>query len=145
MLEMQYGTEQNRGNPETPGESRTWGNPETHGESWTGGNPETQSTYRGGLHEVRQDSHFARYYTGIDWMAILFHLLEKIHWILLAAFAGAIAAGIYVSMYVTPIYQAESKIYIVGSETTISLTDLQLGSSLARDYQEIFKIFDRKR
>ena len=40
---------------------------------------------------------------------------------------------------VTPIYQATAKIYIVGSDTTISLSDLQIGSNLAADYQEVFK------
>ena len=40
---------------------------------------------------------------------------------------------------VQPIYQATAKIYIVGSDTTISLTDLQIGSNVAADYQEVFK------
>lgn len=82
-----------------------------------------------------------RYYTGIDWPALLFNLLENIHWILLTALLCAVATGFYVSRYVTPIYQATSKIYIAGSETTISLSDIQLGSSLATDYQEAFKIW----
>ena len=62
------------------------------------------------------------YYSGIDWVSVLFRLLEKIHWIVLAD-------------------QATSKIYIAGSDTTISLSDLQLGSTLATDYQEVFKIW----
>ena len=83
----------------------------------------------------------SRYYTGIDWKELLFRLLENIHWIILAAILCAAAVGIYVKTAVTPIYQATSKIYIAGSETTISLSDIQLGSSLARDYQEVFKIW----
>ena len=75
----------------------------------------------------------------IDLVALFYRLLEKIHWILLTALAGAIIAWVIVSRFVTPIYQATSKIYIVGSDTTISLSDLQIGSDLAADYQEVFK------
>ena len=81
------------------------------------------------------------YYSGIDWGALLFRLLEKIHWIILAALLGGAIAWLYVTQMVTPIYQATSKIYIAGSDTTISLSDLQLGSTLATDYQEVFKIW----
>lgn len=82
-----------------------------------------------------------RYYSGIDWLDLLFRLLENIHWILLAAILGAVIFGFYAKTIVTPIYQTTSKIYIAGSETTISLSDIQLGSSLAKDYQEVFKIW----
>lgn len=83
----------------------------------------------------------ARYYTGIDWISLVFRLLENVHWILLTAFVFAIAVGVYEKTSVTPIYQATSKIYIAGSESTISLADLQLSTSLAVDYQETFKIW----
>ena len=82
-----------------------------------------------------------RYYTGIDWASLFFRLLENIHWILLAAILCAVGTGLYIRAFVTPIYQATSKMYIAGSETTISLSDIQLGSSLAMDYQEAFKIW----
>ena len=83
----------------------------------------------------------AKYYTGIDWASLFFRLLEKIHWILLTALVCAAATGIYVKTCVTPVYQATSKLYIAGSEATISLSDIQLGSSLATDYQEAFNIW----
>ena len=87
------------------------------------------------------DGSAQEYYSGIDWVSILFRLLEKIHWIALAAVIGAILIWFYVTRIVTPVYQATSKIYIAGSDTTISLSDLQLGSTLAIDYQEVFKIW----
>ena len=93
------------------------------------------------VHQENAASEGTRYYTGIDWAALLFGLLENIHWILLTAIVFGIAEMLYVKLAVTPIYQATSKIYIAGSETTISLSDLQLGSSLATDYQEAFKIW----
>ncbi len=33
------------------------------------------------------DGNVPVYYSGIDWVSILFRLLEKIHWIILAALA----------------------------------------------------------
>ena len=75
----------------------------------------------------------------IDLVALFYRFLEKIHWILLTALVGAGIAFAIVRFLVTPIYQATAKIYIVGSDTTISLSDLQIGSNLAADYKEVFK------
>ncbi len=75
----------------------------------------------------------------VDPVALFYRYLEKIHWIFLTALIGAAIAAIIVFKIITPIYQATSKIYIVGSDTTISLSDLQIGSNLAADYQEVFK------
>ena len=75
----------------------------------------------------------------LDLLALFYRLLEKIHWIILLAIVfAAIAAG-YVMKFAIPVYQATAKIYIVGSDSTISLADLQIGSNLAADYQEVFK------
>ena len=75
----------------------------------------------------------------IDLVALFYRFLEKIHWIIAAAALGAAIAGVIVYFVVTPVYEATSKIYIVGSDTAISLSDLQIGSNLAADYQEVFR------
>ena len=75
----------------------------------------------------------------IDLVALFYRFLEKIHWILLTGILGAVIAGVIVYFLITPMYEATAKIYIVGSDTTISLTDLQIGTNLAADYQEVFK------
>ena len=75
----------------------------------------------------------------IDLVALFYRFLEKAHWIILTALVGAAIAGVLVFKVITPIYEATAKIYIVGSDTTISLSDLQIGSNLAADYQEVFK------
>ena len=75
----------------------------------------------------------------IDLVALFYRFLEKAHWIILCALIGAAIAGVLVFKVIKPIYQATAKIYIVGSDTTISLTDLQIGSNLAADYREVFK------
>lgn len=75
----------------------------------------------------------------IDLVALFYRFLEKVHWIILCALVGAAIAGVLVYKVITPVYQATAKIYIVGSDTTISLSDLQIGSNLAADYKEVFK------
>ena len=75
----------------------------------------------------------------IDLVALFYRFLEKAHWIILCALIGAAIAGVLVFKFIKPVYQATAKIYIVGSDTTISLSDLQIGSNLAADYQEVFK------
>lgn len=75
----------------------------------------------------------------IDLVALFYRFLEKAHWIVLTALLGAAIAFGIVNYLIKPIYQATAKIYIVGSDTTISLSDLQIGSNLAADYKEVFK------
>lgn len=75
----------------------------------------------------------------IDLTGLFYRFLEKMHWIVLTALIGAAIAGVLVFKVITPIYEATSKLYIVGSDTTISLTDLQIGSNLAADYKEVFQ------
>ena len=77
--------------------------------------------------------------TNIDLVALAIRLLEKIHWILISAILGAVITGVFVNYVITPVYEATSKIYIAGSDNTISLADLQISSNLAADYQEVFK------
>lgn len=91
-----------------------------------------------GQGEMHSDS--SRYSSGIDWKSLSFYLLGKIHWILIAAFLCGGLMGGYTWLFVKPVYEATSKLYIVGSENTISMSDLQLGSVLTVDYQEVFKI-----
>lgn len=76
----------------------------------------------------------------IDLREILFILIKRI-WIILAAIViGGLVAGL-ISLYgIAPKYKSTSKIYILtNSESMISLTDLQMGSNLANDYQELIK------
>lgn len=88
--------------------------------------------------ELRSDS--SRYSSGIDWKSLFYFLLGKIYWVLIAAVLCAGLAGGYTKLFVKPVYEATSKLYIAGSENTISMSDLQLGSVLTVDYQEVFKI-----
>ena len=75
----------------------------------------------------------------IDLVALFAHMIKKAHWIALGALAGAAIAAILVSFVISPVYSTTAKLYIVNSETSISLADIQIGSNLAGDYQEVFK------
>ena len=88
--------------------------------------------------ELRSDS--SRYNSGIDWKSLFYYLLGKFYWILIAAVLCGGLAGGYTKLFVKPVYEATAKLYIAGSENTISMSDLQLGSVLTVDYQEVFKI-----
>lgn len=77
--------------------------------------------------------------TEIDLAGLFYRLLEKFHWIVIVAIIFSVLSAVYVTKFTVPKYRATSKIYIVGSDSTLSLSDLQIGSNLAADYQEVFK------
>ena len=69
------------------------------------------------------------------------HLLA----IIATTVAAALAAGLISVFALTPMYTSTSQIYILtNSGSVVSLTDLQMGSSLANDYEELIKSRERK-
>ena len=79
----------------------------------------------------------------IDLLELLYRLLENWKWIIAAALVCAIAAGAYTILRITPTYQATAKLYVLNSsDSAINLSDLQIGSYLASDYQEVFKAWE---
>lgn len=75
----------------------------------------------------------------IDLGDLLGCLLGHIRVILLCTVLGGVVAGLVSVFLITPQYQSTSKIYILSnsSNSVISLSDLQMGSSLASDYEEL--------
>lgn len=70
----------------------------------------------------------------------IFHLLLNKIWIILSVTVGvAILAFIISKVTITPMYQSETKIFILSKQTESNLTysDLQMGSQLTKDYKEI--------
>ncbi|MBE5958516.1 MAG: polysaccharide export protein [Lachnospiraceae bacterium] len=85
-----------------------------------------------------------RFNNQMDDVIDLYELLLNIkkHWINIAAvmLVFAIISGVYTTYFVNPLYKSTSKIYILtNSETIISVSDLQIGSALAYDYEELIK------
>jgi capsular polysaccharide biosynthesis protein len=73
---------------------------------------------------------------------LFYYLLSKLHLILAGMIAGAVLLGCYAAVGVTPVYTATSKLYIMGSTGSSIIADLQIGSVLAMDYQEVFKTWE---
>lgn len=77
--------------------------------------------------------------TEIDLVELFFLLIH--HWktLALCALIGAAIAGVFHMNLVKPQYTASTEIYITSTDSVISLSDLQIGSSLANDYLNIIK------
>lgn len=76
----------------------------------------------------------------IDLREIFMLILNHIYMVIAAAVAGGLLAGL-VSVYaLTPKYTSTAQMYILANtDAIVSLSDLQLGSSLANDYEELIK------
>ena len=76
----------------------------------------------------------------IDLAELFFVLLHRLPVLLAATVAGVVIAGIISFCLLTPMYTSTAKIYILTNQSTmVSLSDLQVGSSLAGDYEELIK------
>lgn len=75
----------------------------------------------------------------IDLQALLYRLLDKWMFIVGAALIGAIVMAIISFVFITPKYEATSKLYVLSaSDSAVNLSDLQIGAYLTSDYQEVF-------
>ena len=76
----------------------------------------------------------------IDLVALFYRLLENAIWIILTSLVGAVVAGLITVFLITPRYSAVSGLYVMNrQDSAINLSDLQIGSSLTMDYQEVFR------
>ena len=76
----------------------------------------------------------------IDLVALFFRLLENALWIVLVSLIGAVVAGLITVFLITPRYSAVSGLYVMSrQDSAINLSDLEIGSSLTMDYQEVFQ------
>ncbi len=78
----------------------------------------------------------------IDLIELFYYVVGKLYLVLIAAVIGAVAMGWYAEKSVVPIYTATAKLYIVGSQGASILTDLQIGTQLKMDYEEVFKTWE---
>ena len=75
----------------------------------------------------------------IDLVALFYRLLEHSLWIVLFSALVAVITGLITVFLITPQYSATSGLYVVSrQDSAINLSDLQIGSSLTQDYQEVF-------
>lgn len=77
--------------------------------------------------------------TEIDLVELMYRLLDKIWYIIIAAVVGALIAAVWTFNFVTPLYTATAKLYVLNAnDSVVNLSDLQIGTYLAADYQEVF-------
>ena len=79
----------------------------------------------------------------IDLMGLLYYYKSKLIIIILVFLIGSVAAGFGTYYFITPKYTATSKLYMVSAsnDSIVDLTDLNLGTSLSSDYEELKKNF----
>ena len=76
----------------------------------------------------------------IDLRAILGVLRRNIFVLILAFILGVGVAGGYTVLFINPVYESTSEIYILGTNNSItSIADLQIGNLLTSDYMELIK------
>ena len=75
----------------------------------------------------------------IDLVGLFYRLLENLKYIIAVALIGAVLAGVWTVFFITPQYKATAKLYVLNpGESAINLSDLQIGTYLTADYQEVF-------
>lgn len=80
-----------------------------------------------------------RYEQEIDLYELFTVFLDHVRFIIIWFLAGALIAGLITFFLITPTYQATAKMYIVSAtnNSLVDLTDLSIGSSLTKDYEEL--------
>jgi capsular polysaccharide biosynthesis protein len=79
----------------------------------------------------------------LDLIELIFHLLDKLRFILLFAVLGALLSAAYTIFIIKPVYEATAKLYVLNAgDSAINLSDLQISSYLASDYIEVFKTWE---
>lgn len=78
----------------------------------------------------------------IDLIELLYYFRSRLVTILVTFLVGALGAGLITYYFITPKYEATSKLYMVSasSDSVVDLTDLNLGTSLSSDYEELLYI-----
>ena len=81
--------------------------------------------------------------TEIDLKELFLSFLDHIRLIILMGILGAAIAAIATFYFITPMYEATSKLYVLNSgDSAINLSDLQIGSYLASDFVEVFNTWE---
>ena len=79
----------------------------------------------------------------IDLLELFYRLLENVKKIIAGAVIGMLLFAFYSFVLATPMYEATCRIYVTNaSDSAINLSDLQIGSYLTSDYQEVFDTWE---
>lgn len=78
----------------------------------------------------------------IDLLELLMYFKNKLLFIIAGFMVGAVIMGLVTVYLITPKYKATAKLYMVSasSDSIVDLTDLNIGTSLSSDYEELMKV-----
>ncbi len=75
----------------------------------------------------------------IDLVELMYRMIEKIKWIIAAAFIGLLVGFLFTKFVITPEYEATSKLYVLQSNNqVVDLTALNMSDKLTSDYVQVF-------
>lgn len=76
----------------------------------------------------------------IDLVELMYRMIEKIKWIILAAVIGMLV-GIFVTKFmITPEYQATAKLYVMETKNqVVDLSAINISDKLTSDYVQVFR------
>ena len=81
--------------------------------------------------------------TEIDLVDLFYYLWGHVKYIIGGFLLGGVIAALLVFLVMTPTYESTAKLYVLNSsDSVVNLSDLQIGSYLAADYQEVFKTWE---
>ena len=75
----------------------------------------------------------------IDLMELFYRLLDKAWLIVLVGVLAAVVMGVCTHFFIDDSYTASTKLYVIGDNSAIDLTQLNFGDKLADDYVQVFK------
>lgn len=82
-------------------------------------------------------------YNEINLVELLFWLLENLKYMIIAIVLCTLIAYAYTEYGVEPVFESTAKLYVQNSnDSVVNLADLQMGTYLASDYQEVFKTWE---
>lgn len=76
----------------------------------------------------------------VDLVELMYRMIEKIKWIILAAVVGMVLAFGVTKLLITPKYEATAKLYVLESNNqVVDLSALNMSAQLTSDYVQVFK------
>lgn len=75
----------------------------------------------------------------IDLVDLALMLLDRVHYIVFFLLLGAVLLNAFAYFFIKPTYKSEARMYIVSAsdDSVVDLTDLNIGTSLTADYEEL--------
>lgn len=82
-------------------------------------------------------------FSSLDFVGFMRYLQMRISIVILAGLAGFALSALYCFVIAKPVYESTAQLYVINSQdSAINLSDLQIGSYLASDYQLVFNTWE---